>query len=164
MKPTRSAFALLTMVLSLAGAVAAETPAPKAADVPPGPPFDAALAAQVGADEHGMRHYVLVVLKSSPNRVPDGKERDEMFQGHFANMKRLADAGKLALAGPFDGVDGWRGLFIFAVSEIEEAKALVASDPVVAKGEMIPEFHKYFGSAALMLVNDAHKKVQEKSF
>ena len=99
-----------------------------------------------------MRHYVLVVLKTGPNRMPDGPQRDAMFQGHFANMKRLSDEGKLALAGPFDGVDGWRGLFIFAVEDIDEAKKLVATDPVVASGEMVPEFHKYFGSAALMLV------------
>lgn len=128
------------------------------------PAYDPALAAAVGADENGMRRYVLVILKTSPTPVPPGPARDEMFKGHFANMKRLADAGKLALAGPLDGVDGWRGLFIMAVSDIEEARALVATDPVVAQGEMIPEFHKYFGSAALMLVNDGHAKVARKPF
>jgi uncharacterized protein YciI len=87
-----------------------------------------------------------------------------MFKGHFANMNRLADEGKLALAGPLDGVDGWRGLFILAVSDIEEARALVATDPVVARGEMIPEFHRYYGSAALMLVNDWHGKVEKQPF
>jgi hypothetical protein len=79
-------------------------------------------------------------------------------------MKRLAAENKLALAGPLDGVDGWRGLFILAVSDIEEARALVATDPVVAQGEMVPEFHKYYGSAALMLVNDGHAKVARKPF
>lgn len=128
------------------------------------PGYDPSLAAAVGADENGMRRYVLVILKTSPTPVPPGPARDEMFKGHFANMKRLADAGKLALAGPLDGVDGWRGLFIMAVSDIEEAKALVATDPVVAQGEMIPEFHKYYGSAALMLVNDGHAKVARKPF
>jgi hypothetical protein len=29
---------------------------------------------------------------------------------------------------------------------------------------MVAEYHKYYGSAALMLVNDAHKKVMKKSF
>ena len=72
--------------------------------------------------------------------------------------------GKLALAGPYDGVDGWRGMFVFAVADIEEAKKLVATDPVISSGEMVAEFHKYYGSAALMLVNDAHAKVAKKSF
>jgi len=128
------------------------------------PAYDPALAAAVGADDNGMRRYVLVILKSSQTPVPAGPARDEMFKGHFANMKRLADAGKLALAGPLDGVDGWRGLFIMAVSDIEEAQALVATDPVVAQGEMIPEFHKYYGSAALMLVNEGHRKIARKPF
>lgn len=128
------------------------------------PVFDAELARSVGANENGMRGYVLVVLKTGPNKVPPGAERDEMFKGHFANMSRLGNEGKLALAGPFDGVDGWRGLFVFAVPEIEEARQLVATDPVIIKGEMVAEYHKYFGSAALMLVNDAHKKIAKKRF
>ncbi len=87
-----------------------------------------------------------------------------MFKGHFANINRLTSEGKLALAGPFDEVNGWRGLFIFAVSDIEEAKRLTATDPVISCGEMVAEYHKYYGSAALMLVNDGHTKVAKKSF
>lgn len=119
---------------------------------PPRVPYDAALAGKVGADERGMRQYVLVILRTGPTRVSDGPERDAMFKGHFANMKRLAEQGALVLAGPLDGVDGWRGLYIFAVDDIEEAKRLVATDPVVAKGEMVPELHTYYGTAALMLI------------
>jgi hypothetical protein len=47
---------------------------------------------------------------------------------------------------------------------MEEARKLVATDPVIISGEMIAEYHKYYGSAALMLVNDAHAKVSKKSF
>jgi len=126
--------------------------------------YDPELARSLGADEHGMRRYVLVVLKTGPNKVPAGPERDEMFKGHFANMNRLSAEGKLALAGPFDGVDGWRGLFIFAVADIEEAKRLASADPVIVKGEMVAEYHTYYGSAALMLVKDAHGRVAKKRF
>lgn len=128
----------------------------------PAPDYDAGLAARTGADERGMRGYVLVVLKTGPTRVPDGPERSEMFRGHFANMKRLTDEGKLVLAGPFDGVDGWRGLFVFAVKDIEEARQLAASDPVLAQGEMVAEYHQYYGSAALMLVPALHHKLAKK--
>ena len=128
------------------------------------PAFDAELARSVGADDHGMRHYVLVVLKTGPSTMAKGPERDAMFKGHFANMNRLSAEGKLALAGPFDGTDGWRGLFILAVTDIEEAKKLVATDPVIINGEMIAEYHKYYGSAALMLVKDWHQKVEKKGF
>jgi len=122
-------------------------------------PRDAALAKQLGADENGMRKYVLVILKTGEHRVPDGKARDEMFQGHFANIKRLADEGKLAIAGPFEEKTGWRGMFIFAVDNIEAAQLLVASDPVIKNGEMIAEYHVLYSSAALMSVNNIHKKI-----
>jgi len=128
------------------------------------PTYDAELARSVGADDSGMRSYVLVVLKTGPNKVPAGAERDEMFRGHFANIKRLSAAGKLALAGPFDGVDDWRGLFVFAVPDIAEARKHVETDPVIVKGEMVAEYHQYYGSAALMLVRDAHEKIAKKRF
>lgn len=124
--------------------------------------YDAALAKSLGADEHGMRSYVLVILKSGPTPVPKGEARDAMFKGHFANMERLAGEGKLAYAGPLDGVDGWRGLFVLAVDDIEAAKKLVATDPVIASGEMVAEYHKHYGSAALMQVNDVHGKIAKK--
>jgi uncharacterized protein YciI len=128
------------------------------------PTFDAELATKLGADDYGMRNYVLVILKTGPHPVPAGPERDEMFRGHFANMQRLSEEGKLVLAGPLDGVDGWRGLFVFAVQDIDEAKALAATDPVIVKGEMVAEFHKYYGSAALMLVRDVHDTLARKQF
>ena len=95
-----------------------------------------------------------------PGRRPDPRRRgDAMFRGHFANMQRLSDAGKLAYAGPLDGVDGRRGVFILATADLEEAKQLVATDPVIVQGEMVAEYHKHYGSAALMLVRDAHKRI-----
>ena len=151
-----AAMAALSLHLDLASAQTA------AADARP--MFDAELAKATGADDHGMRSYVLVVLKTGPTPMPAGAARDAMFKGHFANINRLAAEGKLALAGPFDGVEGWRGLFIFAVPDIEEAKRLTATDPVISNGEMLAEYHKYYGSAALMLVSDAHKKIMKKGF
>jgi uncharacterized protein YciI len=122
---------------------------------------DAALAQSVGADERGMRSYVLVILKTGPTRVPAGPGRDEMFKGHFANIERLSAEGKLVLAGPLDGVDGWRGLFVLAVTDIEEARRHVSTDPVIVQGEMVAEYHQYYGSAALMLVRDLHARLQK---
>ncbi len=126
--------------------------------------YDPDLARSVGADDRGMRNYVLVVLKTGPRKVPAGAERDEMFKGHFANINRLAAEGKLVLAGPLDGVDGWRGLFVLAVPDIDEARRLVATDPVIVQGEMVAEYHTYYGSAALMLVRDAHDRVAKQRF
>ena len=156
--------AVLGFALLAAGGSAFAQPA---AATPPATSsaYDAALARSVGADEHGMRRYVLVILRTGPTRVVDAEERKAMFAGHMANIQRLAKEGKLALAGPFGDKDGdWRGLFVFAVEDIEAAKALVATDPVIAKGEMVAEYHSWYGSAANMLVNELHDKVAKKSF
>jgi uncharacterized protein YciI len=126
----------------------------------PASTYDAALAKRVGADERGMRNYVLVILKTGPTPVPKGEKRDAMFAGHFANMERLANEGKLMTAGPFEeDAQGWRGLFLFAVDSIEEAKALTATDPVIVNGEMVAEYHRWYGSAAAMLIPELHKQL-----
>jgi uncharacterized protein YciI len=152
-------FPILIAIAGLCGPYAVSR-----ADTPITPPFDAALAQRLGADEHGMRHYVMVILKSGPTPMPKGDKRTEMFKGHFANIQRLAADGKLAAAGPFDGVDGWRGMFIFAVEEIADAKALTATDPVIQSGEMVAEYHKLYSSAALMLINATHATIAKESF
>ena len=133
---------------------------PMAAHAAEPPAYDAALAARFGADERGMRAFVLVILKTGPKRMPAGPERDAMFRGHFANMQRLSDEGRLVLAGPLDGVDGWRGLFVFAVADIEEARRLAATDPVLVNGEMVAEYHAYYGSAAWIGLPDVHRRLQ----
>ena len=112
-----------------------------------------------GANDNGLRHYTMVLLKTGPKRMPDGPARDEMFKGHFANMQRLAREGLLVYAGPLDGVDGLRGLFIFATTDLDAARKAVETDPVVSNGEMVAELHKHFGSAALMGVNDTHTRL-----
>jgi uncharacterized protein YciI len=159
MRP-HSAF-IATLALTLCATARADSPPPAASTAAT---FDAALAQRLGADEHGMRQYVLVILKTGPTPMPKGPQRDAMFKGHFANIQRLASDGKLAAAGPFDGVDGWRGMFIFAVGDIDAAKALTATDPVIQNGEMIAEYHKLYSSAALMLINETHAKVAKESF
>ena len=152
------------MKAMLAGlmAVLAMMAAPVVAEEAAKPTFDSALATQYGADDYGMRAYVLVILKTGPTKMAAGPARDEMFRGHFANIQRLAAEGKLAFAGPLDGVDGWRGLFVFAVKDIEEAKVLAATDPVLINGEMVAEYHRLYGSAGLMGVLELHERVKKK--
>lgn len=146
------------LALSLRPALAQSEPATAA----PAAKYDADLAKSLGADERGMRAFVLVVLKTGPKKMAEGPARKKMFEGHFANIQRLAGEKKLVLAGPLDGVDGWRGIFVFATPDIELAKSYVATDPVIVNGEMGAEYHKFYGSAALMMVNDVHNKIEKK--
>ncbi|MCX7556468.1 YciI family protein [Xanthomonadaceae bacterium JHOS43] len=142
--------------------VSAETP-DTVAEAPTASRHDEALARSLGADDYGMRRYVLAILRTGPTPLPPGEERNAIFQGHFANMNRLAKEGKLVLAGPLDGVEGRRGIFVLAVSDIEEARRLVATDPVIEKGEMVADLHTYYGSAALMTINELHGKIAKNA-
>jgi uncharacterized protein YciI len=125
--------------------------------------FDPALAKRLGADERGMKMYVLCILKTGPKDADiKGDQRKEIFAGHFANIGRLADQGQLAVAGPFEKNDKeYRGLYIFNVATIEEAEKLVLLDPAVKAGVFVPELTLWYGSAALMVVGDTHKRIEK---
>ncbi len=146
----------ITRVLSYGHRAASKGRAePKAA-----PAFDEALAGRLGADARGMRSYILVILKSGPKKMPDGDARKAMFAGHFANIERLAADGKLVMAGPFaDSAVGWRGLFLLATTDLGEARRLTATDPVIVSGEMVAEYHPWYGSAAAMQIPEIHKVI-----
>ena len=125
--------------------------------------FDPELAKRLGADERGMKMYVLCILKTGPKDADvKGDERKEIFAGHFANIERLAGEGKLAVAGPFGKNDkSYRGLYIFNVATIEEAEKLVVLDPAVKAGVFVPDLTLWYGSAAMMVVSETHKKIEK---
>jgi len=126
------------------------------------PEYDSTLAKKVGADERGMKTYVLVILLTGPEQIEDKELRDSLFAGHFANMDKLAGEGKLVAAGPFyDNEKEYRGLFIFDVDTIEEATELVKGDPTVTNGIFLTEMYKWYGSAALPLMNDIHASLEK---
>jgi uncharacterized protein len=130
---------------------------------PLNPKYDAALAKQLGGNDNGMRNYVLAILRTGPNDASvKGEERTKAFQGHMANIGRLADSGKLAVAGPFGKNDkAFRGLFIFAVPTVEEARALAETDPAVKAGIFVMDYMPWFGSASLMATPEIHKKISK---
>jgi uncharacterized protein YciI len=127
------------------------------------PSFDPELARKLGADERGMKTYVLCILKTGPNDAKVlGKEREDVFAGHFANIGRLAKEGKLVVAGPFGKNDrSWRGLYIFNVPTVEEAGKLVILDPAVKAGVFVYELTPWYGSAAMMVVPETHKRIEK---
>ncbi len=127
--------------------------------------YNKQLADSLGADEYGMKNYVLAILKTGPNQKWTQPEMDSLFRGHMANIKRLADAGKLAVAGPFgENEKAWRGLFIFNVNKIEEAKVLLLTDPAIQAGLFDTEVYPWYGSAALPLYLPHHEEVSSRKF
>jgi uncharacterized protein len=126
-----------------------------------GPKYDAKLAKKLGGNDNGMKTYVLGIIKTGPNdQNMKGKERDDIFAGHMANIDRLAKEGKLAVAGPFGKNDkNYRGLFVFNVTTVEEAQKLADTDPAVQAGVFIVELTPWFASASLMATFDIHKRI-----
>jgi len=125
--------------------------------------YDSALAIQYGADEYGMKSYVMAFLKAGPNRDEDSTQAQEIFVAHMKNIDRMAENGDLILAGPFFDSGDMKGIYIFNVSSIEEAEELTNSDPAIKSGYLRMELHQWYGSAALMGVNDVHTKIAKTS-
>ena len=123
--------------------------------------YDAELASEYGADEYGMKTYVMALLKSGPNRDRSPEEAQDLQRAHMANIRRLAEEGKLILAGPFLSDGELRGIYVFNVSTIEEAKALTETDPAIQAGSLVMELHPWYGSAGLMAMKDLQGKLSK---
>lgn len=123
--------------------------------------YDSLLAQKYGADQYGMKKYVMAFLKSGPNRSQDSATAAQIQRAHMDNIGRMAEEGKLVLAGPFLDDQELRGIYIFDVRTIEEAEALTASDPAVQAGRLIMELHPWYGSAAMMQINETHKRLSK---
>ena len=121
--------------------------------------YDAELANRLGADEYGMKKYVLAILKSGPTRDQDSTTAAQIQRGHMDNITKLADEGKLVAAGPFFGDSDFQGLFVFNVETVEEAQLLTETDPAVQAGRLVFEFHQWYSSASLQLINEWHGKI-----
>ncbi|MGN7204414.1 YciI family protein [Pedobacter sp. SAFR-022] len=124
--------------------------------------YNAQLAKALNADDYGMKKYVLVILKTGSKSDLPKATRDSIFRGHMANINRLADAGKLIVAGPLDkNALSYRGIFIFDVEDIEQAKALVETDPVIKSNLMAAEYLSWYGSAALKETLKIHSTIEK---
>lgn len=129
------------------------------------PDYDSVLAKKMGADEYGMKMYVLVILKTGENRTADKVLIDSSFLGHMQNINRLVKEGLLIVAGPLGKNDReYRGIFILNVSDIEEARKLVATDPAVKNGLLAAEIYNWYGSAALPEYLPASDKIWKTGF
>ena len=129
------------------------------------PKYDENLAKSLNADDYGMKQYVFCILKTGSNTTATTEERNNYFKGHMENILRLAKEGKLAVAGPFMKNDkNYRGIFVFNVATVEEAKALVESDPAVVAKIFEYELTPWYCSAALMKVNEIHETIAKTKF
>ena len=143
--PSRSAAILVVAFLMAEGATTQQTP--EARSAPP---------AEVGGFE--MTTYYVGLLYRGPKWTPEvTDETKRLFEGHMANIQRMAEAGKLLVAGPFSDDGQLRGMYVFKVGSMEEAEKLVQTDPSVQAGRLRFELHPWFAAKNIVVTPHASK-------
>tara|TARA_R100001143_G_C3361257_1_gene136207 strand:+ start:23203 stop:23679 length:477 start_codon:yes stop_codon:yes gene_type:complete len=124
------------------------------------PNYDPDLAQKLGGDDYGMKSYILVILKTGTNQSTDRTFINESFRGHMDNINRLAEGGKLTVAGPLGQNDNsYRGIFILNVTTFEEAERLLQNDTAIKEGLLDYDLYNWYGSAALPEYLEASDKI-----
>jgi uncharacterized protein YciI len=127
------------------------------------PVYDSTLAKSLGADDYGMKMYVLVILKTGSNKTENKAEIDSLFRGHLENIGRLADKQKLVVAGPLKKNEkAYRGIFILNVKTFEEANELLKTDPAIREKLLDAELYNWYGSAALPVYLKVHEQIEKQ--
>lgn len=96
--------------------------------------------------EYEMKTYYFGFLKSGTKRDQSKEEVAKIQQAHLEHLKKLADAGQLVIAGPFLDNSEFRGVLIFNVETIEEAKKLANNDPAVKAGRLIVDIKPWMAA------------------
>ena len=93
--------------------------------------------------DKSMRAYLGFLFRGdkwTPEKTP---ATEALQKAHLANIVRLAELKKLVVAGPFGDDTPLRGIFVFRVASIDEARELAATDPAVQAGRLKIEMHPW---------------------
>jgi uncharacterized protein YciI len=91
-----------------------------------------------------MLEYQLAFLVAGPNRKGDSDPETERIQAaHMAHIGKMADAGQLVAAGPFLEEHKLRGIYVFKLSSLDEARAVAGQDPAVQAGRLVLDLHPW---------------------
>lgn len=127
------------------------------------PTYDSTLAKSLGADDYGMKSYILAILKTGTYQTTDKAILDSLFRGHMDNINRLAETGQLIVAGPLGKNERqFRGIFILNTTSIEEAAKLLENDTAISSKLLDVEYFPWYGSAALPAYLPVHKKIEKQ--
>ena len=101
----------------------------------------------IGPGGFEMTTYYVGFLYRGSKWTPEHTAETEALQNaHMANIRKLAEEGKLLLAGPFTDGGDLRGIFVFRVGSMAEAQALAETDPAVKAGRLRLEFHPWYAA------------------
>jgi uncharacterized protein YciI len=100
------------------------------------------------ADSLGSTICYVYLVKKGPTWSPDSTpEIDALQAAHLQNFARLRDEGKLVVTGPFlDSLQvggDTRGFGVLQAGSLDEARDLIATDPMVQAGRLVAEVHAW---------------------
>jgi uncharacterized protein YciI len=104
-----------------------------------------------GDSTYTMKRYVFMLLNSGETKSKDSTEAAKFQELHMAHLNKLAEEGKLIVAGPFEGGGEHRGLLIFDVETVEEALKLEGEDPMISSGRLKMEAFFWWGAKGTMI-------------
>jgi uncharacterized protein YciI len=102
---------------------------------------------QDGDTTYIMKKYYMVLLLTNPDREQlDSAKVAEIQQAHLDNISRLGKEGKIVIAGPMGDDGDLRGIFVMDCANLDEAQALVNSDPAIKQKRMLFEVHPWWAA------------------
>jgi uncharacterized protein YciI len=112
-----------------------------------------------------MESVQLVLLLRAPTwkKLP-AEEAEALQKQHMAHLTAMGEAGKMVVAGPFsDQADpAYRGVCIYRVGSVAEARALAEQDPVVKAGQLRIEAMTWWYGKGYMTFPKAGEKAPER--
>jgi uncharacterized protein YciI len=91
-----------------------------------------------------MTTYILGLLVKGPQWTPaQSPERAKLQEAHMAHIRSMAASGKLIVAGPLTDGGTIRGILVFKLEAVDEARALAEADPAVKAGRLAVELHPW---------------------
>jgi len=85
-----------------------------------------------------MKQYYVVFLVTEPGKPHDDPQ---MMKNHLAFIRKQVESGKVVLSGPFTDAGKIAGMFVMDVPSADEAKKLLADEPMTKAGWVKVEAH-----------------------
>ena len=110
-------------------------------------PFDENKASEFAKSMNMAIYYVYLLMKGPTWTPEETLEIAALQEAHIANFQRLHGIGKLAVNDPLldSLMEGGeiRGIGVLKADSLDEARALVSTDPMVKAGRLIFEIHPW---------------------
>ena len=104
-------------------------------------------------ETHTMAQYQFGFLRRGAGWTPEKTpETAKIQEGHMAHLEAMWKAGKMHAAGPMINGGDLRGLVIYRVSSLDEAKVFAEQDPAVKAGRLAVDFHPWMIAEGLIPV------------